>query len=123
VWFHLKFAALVSVAWVVMLVLRPADGARELVQILSVPGAIATAVAHAGLAALFWWGSSDPPRRLVAVYTGMVVFAIRAAAGIYLVLYVLKGGPAMIVMVEMVLAIGLLSALINGLPAAVRPRG
>ncbi len=122
-WFHLRFAALVSLCWVVLLVARPLSGASELVGILSVPGAIALASAHAALAVLFWWGSQNPPQRLVAVYVGLTVFIIRAVLGIYLVLYALEGGAAMVMMVEMVLSIGLLSALINGLPGAVRPHG
>jgi hypothetical protein len=105
-----------------LLVVRPMEGARELIQIISVPGAVVAGIAHALLAALFWWGSQDPPRRLGAVYAGLVVFTVRAATTIYLVLYTLHGGAAMIVVVEMVLSIGLLSALINGLPGAVRPR-
>lgn len=121
-WFHLKLASLLSVAWVLLLVLRPSSGAGELVAMTSVPGAVLLGLVHAGLAILFWWGSEDPPRRRVAVYTGLVLFALRSAAGIYLVLYRVEGDAAMILLVEMVLSIGLLSALINGLPAVLRPR-
>jgi len=121
VWFHLKFAALVSLAWVVLVVARPSHGASQLIELL--PGAfwVAFVAGHVALAAIYWWGSLDPPRRLVAVYVGLATFALRAALGIYLVLYVMEGDPAMIVLVEMVLSIGLFSALVNALPGAVRP--
>ena len=101
--------------------MRPWNGAAELVTILSLPGAILVGAIHAGLAVLFWWGSEDPPRRLAAVYAGLAVFAVRAAVGIYLVLYAMKGDATMVMLIEMVLSIGLLSALINGLPSVVRP--
>lgn len=122
VWFHLKFASLLSVAWVVLLLVRPGAGARDLVAYLTLPGALLLAFVHGALAALFWWGSFDPPRRLVAVFTGLGVFAVRSVLGIYLVLYRAEGAAAMVLLVEMVLSIGLLSAFINGLPAALRPR-
>lgn len=120
-WFHLKFAALVSAAWVLVLALQPMHGAVELVRLLSGAGAAALAAAHAALAALFWWGSNAPPHRLVAVYVGLAVFLVRSVVGIYLVLYAMRGEATMIVLVDMVLSIGLLSAIINGLPGALRP--
>lgn len=121
--FHLKFAASVSAAWVILLALRPFAAASELVALLSTPPALVLVLVHAALAALFWWGSAAPARRLVAVYTGLVAFAVRSALGIYLVLYAMTDcpdGATMIVLVEMVLSIGLLAALINSLPSVVR---
>jgi len=123
VWFHLRFAALVSVAWVVLIVLRPSASAIELLSLMPTAFWVGLALVHTGLAALFWWGSLDPPQRLVAVFVGLAVFAVRSALGIYLVLYVMQGGPAMILLVEMVLSLGLCSAFVNGLPGAVRPGG
>ncbi len=119
--FHLKLAALVSVAWVLLLVLRPIEGAVDLIDLISVPGAVLLGIVNAGFAGLFWWGASDPPRRLGAVYFGLVVFAFRSAAGMYLVLYVMEGPATMVILVEMVLSIGILAALINGLPPVLRP--
>jgi hypothetical protein len=121
VWFHLRFAALVSVAWVLLLALRPFQGAAELAGILSTAGAVALAVTHVALAGLFWWGSVDPPRRRIAVWVGLATFLGRSILGIYLVLYAMEGAATMIVLVEMVLSIGLLSAMINALPGVVRP--
>ncbi len=119
--FYLKLAALVSVAWVVLLVLRPIEGAVALVDLISAPGAVLLGALHAVFAALFWRGAGDPPRRLATVYLGLVVFAVRSAAGIYLVLYVMEGAATMVILVEMVLSIGILAALINGLPPVLRP--
>jgi len=119
-WFHLKFAALVSLAWVALVVVRPTHGASQLIALM--PGAfwVVFVAGHAALAALFWWGSRDPSQRLIAAYVGLATFAVRSALGIYLVLYVMQGEAAMIVLVEMVLSIGFFSALVNALPAAVR---
>ncbi len=119
-WFHLRFAAIVSAAWLIVLLLRPGAASKELLQWL--PGWVAIALVsfHAALAALYWWGSYDPPQRLVAVYTALVTFALRAAAGIYLVLYVLAGGAAMLWLAEMVLSIGFFSAFVNALPPTVQ---
>ncbi len=119
-WFHLRFAALVSACWVVVLVLQPIPGAAELSAWLSALGTWTLALAHALLATLFAWGGIDPPRRLVAVYVGLAVFALRSTVGVYLVLEVLPPAAAMVWMVEMVLSIGLLSAIINGLPNVLR---
>ncbi len=119
--FHLKLAAFVSIAWIVVLALRPVDGAAELVDMLSIPGAVLLGAVHMGLAALFWWGAGDPPNRLGAVYVGLAVFSFRAALGIYLVLYAMEGPATMIVLYEMVMSIGLVAAMINGLPPVWRP--
>lgn len=120
-WFHLKFAALLSVAWVLLLALRPLPGAAELIALLSPEGAIALGLVHAALAALYWWGSLDPPHRLVATWIGLATFLVRSVLGIYLVLYAMAGPATMVMVVEMVISIGLLSAMINGLPAVLYP--
>jgi hypothetical protein len=122
----LRFAASVSAAWVILLVLRPFAAADELVVLMSTPAAVVLVLVHAALAALFWWGSRAPARRLAAVYTGLVAFAVRSGLGIYLVLYAMTDcppGATMIVLVEMVLSLGLLAALVNGLPAVIRIAG
>ncbi len=119
--FHLRLAAVISVAWVILLALRPWSGAVELVALLSVGGAALLGVVHAALALLFWWGAGDPPHRIIAVYVGLVVFTLRSAVGIYLVLYAMEGDATMVVLIEMVLSIGVLAALINGLPPVLRP--
>ena len=118
-WFHLRLAAVVSACWFVLLVARPFAAATDFCSLLSPVALVALAAVHAVLGAVFWWGSNDPHSRLGTVYLGLVVFALRSAFGIYVVLYVLDGGAAMVMLVEMVLAIGLFSALTNALPAAV----
>ena len=119
-WFHLRLAALVSILWVLILALRPLAGAVELVGLLPSWAVVVAALVHLGLAALFWWGSSDPPHRLRAIYVALAVFTLRSVGGVYLVLYVLPRDAAMVWLVEMVLSIGLISALINALPHTVK---
>ena len=119
-WFHLKFAATVSAAWVIVLALQPFAAARHLAEWLPEWLEVGLLVGHAGLAMLFWWGSYDPPGRLVSAYAGLAVFALRAVVGIYLVLYVLKNGAAVLWLAEMVLSIGFFSAFVNGLPPVVK---
>jgi len=120
-WFHLKFAALLSASWVLLLTLQPLPGATELIALLTPAGAVALGMVHAALAALYWWGSLDPPHRLVATWVGLSTFLVRSVLGIYLVLYAMAGPAAMVMLVEMVLSIGLLSAMINALPAVLYP--
>ena len=117
----LRITALLSLAWVVVLLFfrRVALGplAEESVAGMLANGLI---VAHIGWAFLFWRGASDPSRERTVLYTALVVLSLRAVVGTYEVLYLLHGPPAVLSLIDMVVCLGLFVGIINTLPGTLR---
>jgi hypothetical protein len=75
------------------------------------------AVANFGFAFLFWRAAADPRAERLAVYTALLVLALRTAMGTYDVLYRLEGTAGVISLIEMVASLALFVGILNALPA------
>lgn len=78
------------------------------------------AIANLGFGYLFWRASFDPYRERTAIYVALLVFALRAAKGIYEVLYVLDGPLAVTTLVETFASTALFVGILNALPSLLR---
>ena len=81
------------------------------------------AIAHLGFAYLFWRASLDPAGHRGSIVTALLVLGLRAAKGIYEVLYVLDGDAAVVGLIEMMVSLALFVGIVNALPSLRRARG
>jgi hypothetical protein len=78
------------------------------------------AIAHVGWAFLLWRAAPEPARERSILYGALIIFALRAINGTYLVLYVLEGPAAMTNLIDMVTSLALFVGMINVLPQTLR---
>ena len=113
----LRIAALASLGWAIaFLSCKPLVLGSSAHEPVAASLANGLAVAHVGLAFVFWRGAADPGRERAVLYLALVVLGLRAAFGVYHVLYVLRGVPAMASLVDMVTSLALFIGVLNALP-------
>lgn len=117
----LRVAAGLSLAWAFVLFSDPPQLAGDATALGALSLARGLAIAHLGFALLFWRAARDPRRERTIIYAALLVLALRAANGVYEVLYVLQGRAAVASLTDMVTSIALFVGVLNALPGALQP--
>ena len=112
------FSALWAFAWPVFLAAE--HDAGVVLPSLAVSLAGGLAIAHLGFAYLFWRASHDPAQHRGSIFTALLVLGLRAAKGIYEVLYLLDGDSAVLGLIEMAASLALFIGILNALPSVLR---
>ena len=117
----LRIAAAISLAWALWLFwIEPA----AVPELKATPAAAALArglgIANFGFALLFWRAARNPPAERSAIYTALLVCALRGATGTVEVLYRLDGRAAVVSLIDMVTCIALFVGILNSLPGTLR---
>jgi hypothetical protein len=119
----LRIAALLSLAWAIAL---PWAARRYLVALgdgVAIGLADGLAVANVAFAYLFWRAASLGGRERNAIYTALLLLALRAVDATYQVLYVLEGPAALVSLADMVTSLALFVGILNTLPGHLKAGG
>jgi heme A synthase len=115
----LRIAALLCLAWAVLLPLM--SRSQPDVAVTGVALADALAAANLVFAYVFWRAASRDER--TAVYAALLLFGLRAVSGTYQVLYQLEGRAAVVSLLDMVTSLALFVGMLNTLPNYLRRPG
>jgi len=118
----LRIAALISLAWAVLLLAckdatMPADVLSPLTRALGNGLGVSSLV----FAYLFWHGARDPNRNRGAVYCAIMLMALKIANDLYELLVLLSGAQALASLGDLVVSVGLLVGILEALPRTLKP--
>ena len=115
----LRITAAFSALWSVLLFFALPLAAGGEVTPLAATLAHTLAIAHLALAAIFTVASSDPPAHVPHIAVGIAFLAARVVADLVGVLGALPSQPALVFLIDLMIAFALVVGLLEALPRTV----
>jgi hypothetical protein len=113
----LRLAAVVSLSWAALLIVfKEQVFTPPALSPLGQAFANGLGVAHLVFACLFWYAARAPAANRGAIYTAIMLMALRTANDLYQLLILLPPDQALISLADLVVSVGLLVGILEALP-------